>query len=140
MPQTTNPARCDTHECTHTRTHTHTHTHTRTHVLNHQAKRCVIWRLNDASVWGKLLFNKYREEYKKKATLSSANLYLHNHLEQGKGPAQLQFLHATKGKGQTKTTQCVTNHALYGANARLHRDVSIFVFFLFFFSRLWKNQ
>ena len=41
----------------------------------------------------------------KKATLSSANLYLRSHLEQGKGPAQLQFLHATKDKGQTKTTQ-----------------------------------
>ena len=61
------------------------------------------------------------EKNMKKATLSSANLYLRYHLEQGKGPAQLQFLHATRGKGQTKTTQWVTNHPLYGANARLRR-------------------
>ena len=45
------------------------------------------------------------EKNMKKATLSSVNLFFCNHLEQGKGPAQLQFLYATKDKGQTKTTQ-----------------------------------
>ena len=34
------------------------------------------------------------------------------HLQQGKGPARLQFLHATKRQKKTKTTLCVTNRAL----------------------------
>ena len=65
------------------------------------------------------------EKNMKRATLSSENLFLRNRLEQGKGAAKLQFLHAAKGKGHTtcisKTTQSVTNHAQDGANARLRR-------------------
>ena len=71
-------------------------------------------------------------------TSSPANLYLRNHLEQGKDPAQLQFLHATKGKGQTKTIQCETNRALFlslqtynGANAGC--SMHFLCFFLCFF-------
>ena len=77
----------------------------------------------------------------KKATLSLANLYLRNHLEQGKSPAQLQFLHATKDTLKPPS-ECDKLFPIWRKRTSTQDVASIFVFFFlcFFFWRLEKSM
>ena len=82
-----------------------------------------------------------RRMWRKKASRSSANLYSSYYLRQSKGlgPAPLQFLLATKGKGKRKPRSVWRTAPSVAQMPRCSEHFCGF-FSCFFFSRVRKNQ